>query len=210
MLKRAIAVASLAVVIALAVFLFRSAGTWLVIDDPLQPAQATVVLGGEVAFRSMEAAAIYKKGFAKEVWLTPGGVSLEDIALAQLGIERPRDYTYSQQVLERLEVPPEAIHVLPGATSNTAEEVRAIARQLTETGGERVIIVTSNYHTRRVKILWHSLVGMRTEVIVHSAPDDDFDAARWYRTSADMRAVWREWFGLLNFWAGFPVSSERW
>ena len=73
-----------------------------------------------------------------------------------------------------------------------------------------MIIVTSKYHTRRVKILWNSLVGTRPELVVRYAPDDDFDATRWYRTSADMRAVWREWFGLLNFWAGFPVSSERW
>ena len=205
-----VSVLSIAMLLVLAAFALKSAGTWLVIDDPLQPSRAVVVFGGEVPFRAMEAAAIYKNGFAKEVWLTPGGVSLDDVTLAQLGVDRPPEHFYSRKVLERLEVPPEVIHVLPGSTVNTAEEIRAVARRLAETGGERAIVVTSQYHTRRVRILWHSLVGAQPQLIVRYTPGDEFQASTWYRTSADMRAVWREWFGLLNAWAGFPVSAERW
>ena len=187
----------------------RAAGTWLVVADRLQPARAVVVFGGQVPFRAMEAAAIYKQGLAREVWLTPGGVYEEDLALAKLDIDRPREYMYSEQVLERLEVPHDAIRVLPGLTENTADEVRAVARELKQVGGDRAIVVTSKYHTRRVRVLWRALVGSRPELVVRYTPADPFDAARWWRTSEDMRSVWREWFGLLNAWAGFPVSSER-
>jgi uncharacterized SAM-binding protein YcdF (DUF218 family) len=205
-----VAIVLLAAVLALTPLAIRTAGTWLVVDDPLQPARAVVVFGGQVPFRAMEAAAIYKQGMTREVWLTPGGVYAEDLALAQLEIDRPREYMYSQQVLERLEVPPEAIHVLPGATQNTADEVRAVARELKETGGDRVIVVTSKYHSRRVKVLWRALIGDRPGLIVRYTPNDPYEPARWWHNAEDMRSVWREWFGLLNAWAGFPVSSERW
>lgn len=205
-----VAIVVLVALLALASLAVRGAGTWLVVDDRLQPASAVVVFGGQVPFRAMEAAAIYKQGLTREVWLTPGGVYDEDIKLAELGVERPLEYTYSRQVLERLEVPPEAIRVLPGRTQNTADEVRAVARELQETGGNRAIVVTSKYHTRRVKVLWRSLVGSGPQLVVRYTPDDPYEPTRWWRTSEDIRSVWREWFGLLNAWAGFPVSSERW
>ena len=55
-----------------------------------------------------------------------------------------------------------------------------------------------------------SLVGRRPEAIVRYASDDPFEPARWWRNTADALSVSREWFGLLNAWAGFPVTSERW
>ncbi len=188
-----------------------TAGTWLVVEDRLQPARSVVVLGGQVPFRAMEAAALYNQGWSREVWFTPGGVFAEDIALERLKIDRPPDHYYSQRVLERLGVPRDAIRVLPERNVNTADEVRSVARQLKATGGGRVILVTSKYHTRRVKVIWQTLAGDRhDEAIVRYAPDDPFQPRRWWRNTADAMSVSREWFGLLNVWAGFPVSSERW
>ena len=37
-----------------------------------------------------------------------------------------------------------------------ADEVRTVPRELTRYRGDRVILVASSYHTRRVKILWHA------------------------------------------------------
>lgn len=186
------------------------AGTWLVVADPLQPARSVVVFGGHVPFRAMEAAAIYKQGWTAEVWLTQGAVREDDAALAQLGIHRAAEYVYSRQVLERLGVPDDAIRVLPEPVVNTVDEVRAIACELKAARADRVILVTSKYHARRVKALWHSLVGNHPEAIVRYAPSDPFEPGRWWRHTADAMAVSREWFGLLNAWSGFPIKSERW
>jgi uncharacterized SAM-binding protein YcdF (DUF218 family) len=200
---------TIAVVVLLGTVVLKRAGAWLIVDDPLQPSRAVVVLAGQAPFRAMEAAAVFTQGWTHEVWLTPGHVSEEDAALLRLGIERPPESVYSRLVLERLGVPPSAIRELSGSTLNTADEVRAVARELAAAGGDRIILTTSKYHTRRVKALWRALAGARAEAIVRYTPDDPFEPDRWWRTTADAMAVSREWFGLLNARAGFPVRSER-
>jgi uncharacterized SAM-binding protein YcdF (DUF218 family) len=192
-----------------AMLAFRAAGNWLVTADRLQPARAIVVLGGQVPLRAIEAAAVYKQGWAPEVWLTRGAFSDEESAFEELGIERPSEDVYSHRVLERLGVPPAAIRTLPDRNETTADEVRAVAGRLQAEGGVRVIIVTSKSHTRRVKVLWRKLVGNRPEALVRYAAADPFDAPHWWRNSTDAQSVTREWFGMLNAWAGFPVGSTR-
>jgi uncharacterized SAM-binding protein YcdF (DUF218 family) len=199
-----------ATVLAAAPVALTIAGTWLVVEDPLQPVRSVVVLGGHAPFRAMEGAALYNQGWAREVWLTQSGVYPEDIALERMKIDRPPEHEYSRQVLERLGVPGNAIRVLTGRTMNTVDEVRAVARELKAEGGGRVILVTSKYHTRRAKVVWRALAGPFDQAIVRFASDDPFEPRRWWRNSADASSVSHEWLGLLNAWAGFPVRTERW
>jgi uncharacterized SAM-binding protein YcdF (DUF218 family) len=199
---------TIVIAIGLAPLGLRLAATLLIVEDPLQPARSVVVLGGQVPFRAAEAAAVYREGWAREVWLTQGGVYADDVALAKLGIERSPEHAYSRQVLEKLGVPSDSIRLLPGATQNTADEMRTIARELKASGGDRVIIITSKYHTRRVRVLWRALAGKNAEAIVRYTRDDPFDSAHWWRRTGDAMAVSREWFGLLNAWAGFPMKSR--
>jgi len=211
MKRRALFVAVLlAVMVLLAAPVLRHLGNWLMVDDPLNASTAIVVFGGHLPFRAMAAAEIYHQGWAPQIWLTRGGVWPEDIALQQLGIERVTEEAYNRQVLERLGVPANAIRLLDGRTQNTAEEVHVVANALQATGGNRVILITSKYHTRRVEVLWQALVGNRQEAIVRYTASDPFDPNRWWRNTGDAMAVSREYFGLLNAWAGFPVKSERW
>src|SRR5712692_2289684 len=64
---------------------YRAAGGWLVVEDPLEHADAIVVLSGRLPYRAIEAAQLYSRGFAPEVWLThPGGMREE---MARLGLE---------------------------------------------------------------------------------------------------------------------------
>ena len=65
-------VVPLLLLFAIAVFAFLRAGVWLTVADPLQHARAVVVLGGAMPYRAIEAAAIYKAGWAGEVWVTYG------------------------------------------------------------------------------------------------------------------------------------------
>lgn len=184
-------------------------GAWLVVEDPLVPARAVVALGGQVPFRPMEAATIYRQGWAPEVWITRGGQEAEQAALRALKIEVPREEVYSRAVLERLGVPPAAIRVLSQPAENTAEEVRVISRELEQVGGGDVILVTSKPHSRRVRATWQALIGDSPHAIVRHATADPYDAHRWWRQSGDALAVSREVFGLLNVWVGFPVRSGR-
>jgi uncharacterized SAM-binding protein YcdF (DUF218 family) len=205
-----IRIAAVVAVAACLALLPRLVGEWLVVNDPLQRADAVVVLGGQMPFRAMEAAAIYRQGLASEVWLTQGALHEEDYALERLGIGRTAEHLLSKEVLTRLGVPPQAIRILPERVENTAEELRSVAGAARAAGVSRVILVTSKYHTRRVKILWRALTPGETGAAVRFARDDPSDIRHWWRHTGDALAVSREIFGIANAWAGFPVKSERW
>jgi len=68
-----------------------------------------------------------------------------------------------------------------------------------------VIIVTSKPHTRRVRLIWHKRVGNDPRLIIRYVSDDPFDAAHWWRKTSDALDVVREWLGIANAWAGFPL-----
>jgi uncharacterized SAM-binding protein YcdF (DUF218 family) len=189
-------------------FVLESAGSWLVVQDDLQPARAIVVLTGYVPLRAMEAAAIYNQGWAPEVWLTPGGLTKGE-SVPQLDSEDAPEQVLSRKVLLHAGVPDEAIHVLPGTARNTAEEVKGIAQELRAKGGDRVIVVTTKAHARRVIVTWRRLVGARPQAIVRYTPQDPFQTRTWWRNRWDARTVSREWLGLLYAWTGFPLAAVR-
>jgi uncharacterized SAM-binding protein YcdF (DUF218 family) len=199
----------IAVVAAAIILGVRGLGAWLVVEDPLAPARTVVALGGEVPFRAMEAAAIYRQGWTSEVWLTRSPQDAGEDALRQLGIQVTGEEVYNRAVLERLGVPVTAIRVLSRPAQNTAQEVQVIAEELQKTGGGQVILVTSKPHSRRVRATWRALIGETPHVIVRYATSDPYDADRWWRHTGDALAVSREVFGLLNVWAGFPVRPAR-
>jgi len=184
-------------------------GQWLIVADPLEPAKAIVVLSGRVPFRAMEAASIYRQGLAPEVWLTREVVGPEEQALDRLGVAVVRGEAYNREVLERLGVKPEAIGLLSDGVWNTVDEVRLIAGALGRAGGDRVIIVTSKTHSRRVRATWAAIVGASPKAIIRYAREEPYDARGWWRNTRDALDVSREVFGLMNVWAGFPVRPDR-
>jgi hypothetical protein len=79
-------------------FLFR-VGKWLVREDPLLPATAIAALSGNTPTRSLEAAELYREGYAKEIWLTHPDVHAD--ALKVLGISYPSEDDFNVRVLRR-------------------------------------------------------------------------------------------------------------
>jgi uncharacterized SAM-binding protein YcdF (DUF218 family) len=182
-------------------------GRWLVVEDPLEKAQAIVVLSGGMPLRAKEAAKLYREGYAPKVWLTqstePGAT------LSAMGISYIGEDTYDMQVLTHEGVPPNAIHLLQPPIINTADEISVASEALAQEKGSAVIIVTSKVHTRRARILWHRLAAHRGTAIVRAASDDPFEPRRWWRTTADALDVVREVLGILNAWAGMPLRPTR-
>jgi hypothetical protein len=103
-----IVLAVLAALIVAAFWAFRNAGRWLLIQDTLQPARAIVVLSGLTPYHAMEAAQIYRQGWAREVWLFKDDPRGADEAFAKLAIHHISEEEYDKQVLERLGVLPAA------------------------------------------------------------------------------------------------------
>jgi uncharacterized SAM-binding protein YcdF (DUF218 family) len=180
-------------------------GKWLVREDPLRPARAIAVLSGNIPVRALEAAQLYRQGYAREIWLTHPAQHVDP--LKDLGIFYPSEDDFNIRVLRREGIPAKAIRVLDMPVLNTAEELDAISSALETQGGLRVIIVTNRAHTRRVHLLWSKYYDSRGSAIVHGVMDDGFEADHWWRYSGSMTQVVHEVLGILNVWAGMPVQS---
>jgi uncharacterized SAM-binding protein YcdF (DUF218 family) len=185
------------------IFCFFYVGRWLIVEDPLDHAQAIAVLSGRMPLRVLEAARLYRAGYAPEVWLTHStepGKSLQEMGLKYLGEE-----DYDREILIHEGVPSGAIHVLEPPILNTADEIIAIKFALNAPVLRTVIIVTSKPHTRRVHTLWRVLTHGEGRIIVRASPTDPFDAQHWWRNTTDALDVVREILGLLNAWTGLPL-----
>jgi uncharacterized SAM-binding protein YcdF (DUF218 family) len=197
-------VTALAAGLVLSVFVvFFGVGRWLVAEDPLEKAQAIVVLSGRIPIRALEAARLYRDGYASQIWLTRPEEPAA--SLAALSISYPGEDVFNTRVLQHEGVPTSAIHVLEPPINNTAGEIRAIAAELARENGSAVIIVTTKAHTRRVHKLWRECSRGQGRAIVRAAAADPFDPAHWWRTTSDALDVVREVLGLLNAWAGLPL-----
>jgi uncharacterized SAM-binding protein YcdF (DUF218 family) len=106
--------------------LLGALGRFLVVDDPLEPADTIVVLAARES-RAREAAALYQRGLAPRILLA-----------------RCRGRHDAQvRVLIKAGVPATAIVQLPRATGNTLEELPADFDFAQEQAFTRVILVTS-------------------------------------------------------------------
>lgn len=138
-------------VIALAAVIFLGVGRWLAVEDPLDKAQAIVILSDRIPMGAKEAARLYHAAYAPQVWLMRANepaASLQEMHIAYLG-----DDFFNLRVLMHEGVPSNAVRVLEPPIGHTADEVRAIAAELEQEKGATVIIVALKVHPRRVRTL---------------------------------------------------------
>ena len=123
----------------------------LVAEKPLEKADAILVLSGSAEYvdRTNEAAKAFKAGVAPKVLLTNDGRQggwVESEKRNPYFVER----AYSELV--RHGVPGEAIEVLPLSVQGTIGEADLVVPIAVERKMTSILLVTSEYHTRRA--LW--------------------------------------------------------
>src|SRR5260221_7003853 len=168
----AILVALAVGLIVFASIIFLGVGRWLVVEDPLDKAQAIVVLSGRIPMRAQEAARLYNAGYAPQVWLTRANepaASLQEMHIAYIG----EDF-FNSRVLMHEGVPSNAIRVLEPSIENTADEITGIAAEFERGKGHTAILCTTKGHTRRLRSLRKKLSDSRQQGIICSGPNDPF------------------------------------
>lgn len=66
---------------------------------------------------------------------------------------------------------------------STADEAKTLAECLRERGWRSIVVVTSNYHTRRAGIIWRKTIRQEHLAVlmsVHGVPDPEFNSAGWW------------------------------
>ena len=151
--------------------LMRFAGEGLVVEDQLERSDAIILLSDDnfYADRDTRAAELYRQNLAPTV--VASGVRLRPYA----GISE----LMTHDLVER-GVPKERVVPFPQDADNTREEAEALKTLARQKGWKSVIIVTSNYHTRRARYIFRKEFPADIKVAMASARDADFDPSNWY------------------------------
>jgi uncharacterized SAM-binding protein YcdF (DUF218 family) len=176
----------------------RFMATHLVAEDPLEKADAIFVLAGDTPRRVIEAANLYKGGYAPLVLLAhdeeePGFETLRKMGIGPDRAPSRNDMNLSLAVV--LGIPASRVKLSPYVTTRTANEATAAARWVREIGGIRkLLLVTSQSHTRRAgKIFRRAFEGSFVGIRVHGDRLAPLDPENWWRVNYQRRAVGYEW-----------------
>lgn len=168
--------------------LLRLAGRFWIVEDAPQPSDAIVVLGDDnyLGERAARAADLYHAGWAPRV-VASGRYLRSDAGIAEL-IERD---------LVADGVPVGTIVRFPQRAENTREEAAALARLFAEHGWRRILLVTSNYHTRRARYICERLFPPGTELRVVPASDSGYNPDSWWESRSGWKIFFQEAVGML-------------
>ena len=175
--------------------LLRAAGAFLVVDEPLEPADAIVVLAGGTPFREATAAALLKEGWAPRIIISQPYLRPPLRELLRLGV-RPLDLQGEAKLaLEKYGVRPEQIYAITEISRTTEPELAFVRDTAERLGYRRLIFVTSPEHTRRVRMIWSRQARSGPDGIVVPAreafPFDD-----WWLRRREIESVLHEYLGL--------------
>ena len=168
--------------------LIRFAGTFLDAENPLAPADAILVLAGSRLERPLEAADLYRDGYAARIVLTADRPEAGYDLLAARGIRVPSDAEQARALLGRLGIPADAMEVPPRIHDNTAQEAQTLRQLATARGWRRVIVVSSRYHLRRAGFaMRREFSGTGVDVRMRGSRYDPANPSRWWATRRDVR-----------------------
>jgi uncharacterized SAM-binding protein YcdF (DUF218 family) len=192
----------LAPLLLLSFVLLRGLGSWLVVQDPLDRADAIVVLGGTMYERQMEAVDLYKEGWAPKIYVLRELADWGEVELIARGIPYTRTVDLQIDTIKKLGVPADSIGVLEAAGS-TAEEAQHVLRLATEQRFGKVIVVTSKQHTRRARLVMNRrLPPAGVTAIIRASRYDRSDTDAWWRNRSTLRFTLFETQRLLGYWIG--------
>jgi uncharacterized SAM-binding protein YcdF (DUF218 family) len=189
-------------VLGLLAFVFRvriltGIGGYLIVGDPLQPADLIFVLNGDPDSRPFRAAELYDQGLAPHIVIARS----ENQPTVDLGLVR-NETDISVGVMESLGVPAADILVLqmPGGVTSTYDEASLLRQYVEEHDAGSVILVTSAFHTRRARwIFRRELAGLPVTLEIAAAPNHGFDQTNWWTSEYGLITVNNEYLKLFYY-----------
>jgi len=169
------------VLLAGAALTLRFGGDLLIASDPLpKHSQVAVVLAGSSnaeEARRAEALRLLEQGVVDHVLLHVGkvwswGQWLPDV------VRRYIHGTYGNGIAQQV-----FLCEMLTTVDGTADEALGLRQCLEQHGWRSVIVVSSNYHTRRVRLIWEAALAGANPPFrfwLRGVPDGDFEARGWW------------------------------
>lgn len=177
---------------AMRVPMLRAMVRWLDVGERPEKADYVMVLTGDEETRPFTAAALLKAGLARKVLVTEAAATplVTDHIL-------PPSHEICRQALLKRGIAPNDIVVFPAAAAATYDEAIALADFLRNRPAIRVIVVTSDYHTRRSRwVFARTLAGRAKQISFVSALTDEFTMESWWQAEAGCVAIVAEYLKL--------------
>lgn len=177
--------------------ILKEAGNFLISETKeLQEAEILIVLSGGAYDRGLHAAELFEEGYAPRI-VCPGGNTPPDFEA--LGMEM-LESELTKHFMTDLGVPEEKILVIPEATS-TMEESDVILEYMEGQNIESCIIVSSKFHTRRVRgVFEDKLRDAGISVQFSGAPSQTYEESAWWTNEYGLLTVNNEYVKLLYYW----------
>ena len=179
---------NLAILVALLIILTLTHSVWMgwmgaFLVDAESPARADIIVvlaGDAYGNRILRAAELVKQGYASKV-LVSAPAGFYGLHESDLAIPFAVKHGF----------PASWFVALPHDAHSTDEEARAILPELQKRNVHRVLVVTSDYHTRRalhvVRARWPPI-----EICMVAAPDEFFSAYGWWHTREGRKTFFLE------------------
>ena len=168
--------------------LLRFAGESWIVEDSLEHSDAIIILSDDnfYADRATRASQVFREGLAPLV-VASGRRLRPRAGIAEL---------MEHDLIER-GVPKDKILRVPHDADNTREEAEVLAQLAAQRKWKSVIVVTSNYHTRRARYIFEKLFPPGAIIRVTGARDGDFDPERWWEKRISIKKFAREMAGMV-------------
>jgi len=175
----------LIVLIALALFLFSTSGHFLIVNRP-QHADAIVVLAGETDRRPALGLQLLQQGYAPRMVLdVPANAKIYDETMLQISQQYVRELPQAQSVI-----------ICPIYGLSTKAESQDVSQCLRTLGIHSILVVTSDYHTRRaLSTFRHELPGI--QISVAAATDPQQFGGAWWQHRQWAKLNFDEWLRLV-------------
>jgi len=177
----------LIILIALALFLFSTSGDFLIINRP-QHADAIVVLAGETDRRPALGLQLLQQGYAPKMILdVPANAKIYGETMLQIAQQYIRELPPAQA---------QSVIICPIYGLSTKAESQDVSQCLKTLGVHSILVVTSEYHTRRaLSTFHHELPGM--QISVAAATDPQQFGGAWWKHRQWAKLNFDEWLRLV-------------
>jgi uncharacterized SAM-binding protein YcdF (DUF218 family) len=179
-------------------------GDFLVLDEEPVPSDAVVVLCSGVEYypRLIEAAELFRKGFARKVVIN--GNRKTDVlrSLEEKGFERCCPwYEESLRILLMFGVPKDQVICISAEDAyDTVSEAEIVGREILQKEFTKIIITTSKFHTRRARFIWNKRFGDTLSICSVSAKTDPYNPKGWWKEGRQIRWVLAEYGAWIYYW----------
>ena len=180
-------------------YVLRWSASLIMTNEELERSDAILVLAGGEPGRAWEAADLFNANLAQYVIVTKDQTSLDELELRRRGIELVDGHGNYVRVLRGMGVPEERIVTVTNPVVDTFNELQQARDLCAKRNWNSIIIVTSNYHTRRARLTARYVFGKGFHVSVAAAKHGGLNPNGWWKNNGDVRTFLIEFDKLVAY-----------